>query len=372
MLLQKLWQELSLNRKKRRMKKKMFYNRVSVLSLCLIVLTALTGCDYMKNTSNYQNTGFAMGTVIAQNMYGGGEETAEQILGVVNKLEKTISWRIDGTEVFLINQNAGTEEPIVVNEKLAEWLHACKDVYEKSDGALDVTVGPVARLWDIGGENPRIPDEQELKEAFGKIGADNLQVDGNEVIFDVEDGGLDLGAVGKGIACDEILSFLKENAPDISGTFSVGGSVLIYGEKPTGQPWRVGIRNPLGEEGEYMGAVNIAQKQGEQMCVSTSGDYEKYFEQDGVRYHHILDPKTGAPARSDLISVTIISESGFLSDALSTACFVAGREKGLEIADVFGAEVIMITRDKEVVMTDGSEEYFELLDKEFEVKNEEK
>ena len=372
MLLQKPWPELSLSRKKRLMKKKIFYNRLCVLSLCLIVLTALTGCDDIKNTSNYQNTGFAMGTVIAQNMYGSGEETAEQILDVIDKLEKTISWRIEGTEVFLINQNAGTEEPVVVGEKLAGWLHACKEVYEKSDGALDVTVGPAARLWDIGGENPRIPEEQELKEAFVKIGADNLQVNGNQVVFAVEGGELDLGAVGKGIACDEILSFLKENVPDISGTFSVGGSVLIYGEKPTGQPWRVGIRNPLGEEGEYMGAVNIVQKQGEQMCVSTSGDYEKFFEEDGIRYHHILDPKTGAPAISDLISVTIISKSGFLSDALSTACFVAGREQGIEIADVFGAEVVMITRDKEVVMTEGAEEYFELLDKEFEVKNEEK
>lgn len=114
-----------------------------------------------------------------------------------------------------------------------------------------------------------------------------------------------------------------------------------------------------------MGALIFSIKEGEHINVSTSGDYEKYFEEDGVRYHHILDPKTGAPAKSDLISVTIISKSGFLTDALSTACFVAGKEEGLKLADQFGAEAVLITKDKKIFMTDGAEEYFERVSKDY-------
>ena len=117
-----------------------------------------------------------------------------------------------------------------------------------------------------------------------------------------------------------------------------------------------------------MGSLTFSLKEGEHINVSTSGDYEKFFEEDGVRYHHILDPKTGAPAQSDLISVTIISESGFLTDALSTACFVAGKEEGMKLAEQFGAEAIVITRDGEVFQTEGARAYFELMNKEYVLK----
>lgn len=339
--------------------------KISVLSLCLVLMVILTGCGSISKTSNYQNTGFAMGTVIAQNMYGGDEDIAEEILNVITELEQTISWRIDGTEVNQINDAAGKGQEVPVSEKLAGWLLDCLEVYHVSGGKLDVTVGPVARLWDIGGDNPRIPEEQELADAFEKVGADYLSVEKDKVLFSTEGGQLDLGAVGKGIGCDEIYDYILTNYPELNGTFSVGGSVLIYGKKPDGKPWKIGIRDPRGEEGEYMGSLTFACKEGGRINVSTSGDYEKYFEEDGVRYHHILDPATGAPAESDLISVTTISESGFLSDALSTACFVAGEEEALKLCDHFGAEAVFIRKDGKVVLTEGAEAYFELINKEY-------
>jgi len=245
-------------------------------------------------------------------------------------------------------------------------------MHEKSQGALDITIGSVARLWDIGGENPRIPGAGELEKAMDRLDVDELQIDGNKVSFLRKGGQLDLGAVGKGIACDEIYEYLMTNCPDMNGTFSVGGSVLIYGEKPNGQSWKVGIRDPRGTEGEYMGSLTFSQKAGEKVNVSTSGDYEKYFEENGVRYHHILDSKTGAPAESDLISVTIISESGFLSDALSTACFVAGKDAAITLAEEFDAEAILITKDNKVVMTKGAGKFFELISKEYSLEDEKK
>lgn len=348
-----------------KMRRKMFLS----IGMCLVMISQiLSGCGLPNQAKQYQNTGFAMGTVIAQNMYGGNEEIAGEILEVIHNLEKEISWRIEGTETDRINDEAGTGQPVEVSEKFAGWLKDCSKVYERSNGCLDVTVGPVSRLWDIGGENPKVPKEEELNSARKKVDAEQLFIDGKSVIFSTAGGQLDLGAVGKGIGCDEIFDCLITNYPDLNGTFSVGGSVLIYGSKPGGQPWKIGIRDPRGKEGEYMGSLTFSLKEGEKVNVSTSGDYEKYFEENGVRYHHILDPKTGAPAESDLISVTIISESGFLTDALSTACFVAGKERGLNLAKEFGAEAILITKAGDVCMTKGAQAWFDLINTEYSIK----
>ncbi len=342
--------------------------RPLLLGIVICISMSCAGCSLMSQRKQYQNTSFAMGTVISQNMYGGKEEIAGEVLAVINGLEKTISWRLEGTDVDRVNDAAGTDTSVEVSHKLAGWLTACEKVSEKSKGALDITIGAVARLWDIGGENPRIPGQDELETAMERLDMDELKIEGNKVSFLRKGGQLDLGAVGKGIACDEIYDYIVTNYPDINGTFSVGGSVLIYGEKPNGQPWKVGIRDPRGEEGAYMGSLTFSQKTGEKINVSTSGDYEKYFEVDGVRYHHILDPDTGAPAESDLISVTIISESGFLTDALSTACFVAGKDDGLKLAEEFDADAVVITKTNEIHMTEGAKDYFELLSKEYVIK----
>ena len=343
-------------------------NKWNLLLLGIGMIFLLSGCGLLNSPKQYQTTGFSMGTVISQNMYGGREQIADEVLDVINGLEKTISWRIEGTDVDRINDAAGTDTFVEVSHKLAGWLTDSEKVCEMSKGALDITIGAVARLWDIGGENPRIPGQIELETAMERLDVDELRIEGNKVSFLRKGGQIDLGAVGKGIACDEIYDYIVTNYPDINGTFSVGGSVLIYGEKPNGQSWKVGIRDPRGAEGAYMGSLTFSQKEGERINVSTSGDYEKYFEVDGVRYHHILDPDTGAPAESDLISVTIISESGFLTDALSTACFVAGKDDGLKLVEKFDAEAVVITKNNEIYMTDGAEDYFELLSKEYLIK----
>lgn len=343
------------------------YKRCIWILLCGIFIL-LSGCGRKEISTgdNYKDTDFAMGTVINQNIYGtNGEALSEKVLDVITSLENVISWRIDGTEVNNINKTAGQGGIVSNNEKLPRWMEQCQEVYEKSGGLLDITVGPAARLWDIGGDHPRIPSKKELSEALQKIDGSKVTVDGQEIVLNIEGGQLDLGAVGKGIACDEIAEYLLAENLEVNGTFSVGGSVLIYGTKPDGNPWKIGIQDPRGEEGTYMGMVEISQKEKECTYVSTSGDYEKYFEENGVRYHHILDPRTGAPANSDLISVTIVSDSGFLSDALSTACFVAGKEAGIELAEAFGAEILVIDQDKKVSMSAGMEEIFSSLKEEY-------
>ena len=351
---------------------KMKWKKTTLILFGLVLL--FTGCGSAGGKKQVQNVDFAMGTVISQNIYGGdGEETAAQVLDLIKKLENQISWRIDNSSVAAINRAAGTEAVVEVEEDLAEWITLCQQVYEKSGGALDLTVGPASRLWDIGGENPHVASEEEIEKILPMIDGSSLIVNGNQITFTTEDGQLDLGAVGKGIACDVIKEYLEEKyGTGIDGTFSAGGSVLIYGSKPNKEPWKIGIQDPRGEDGSYMGALSLGNEESGSVCVSTSGDYEKYIEEDGVRYHHILNPKTGAPAESDLISVTVISQSGLLSDALSTACFVSGTDEALKIAEEFGAEVILINQEKEVILSEGAKTMFSLLEKEYQIKDEEK
>ena len=163
---------------------------------------------------------------------------------------------------------------------------------------------------------------------------------------------LDLGAAGKGLALQEIQALLAER-PEISGAvISLGGSILTFGSKPDGSTWRVGIMNPE----DTSSNIGILSLEG-QWCVSTSGDYERYAEIDGVRYHHILDPETGYPADSGVRGVTILTKEGLAGDALSTACFILGPEKGMALARKYGAEALFVLEDGEIVMTEGMEAY---------------
>ncbi len=164
---------------------------------------------------------------------------------------------------------------------------------------------------------------------------------------------LDLGAVGKGLALSRILELLEEE-PEVSGAVVyLGGSVLTYGSRLDGGSWKIGIADPS----DPSSSVGILTLEG-QWCVSTSGDYERYVERDGVRWHHILDPATGLPADSGVRSATILSRDGLLGDGLSTACFILGPEKGLELAGEYGAEVLFILDDGEFVMSEGMEAFF--------------
>ena len=156
--------------------------------------------------------------------------------------------------------------------------------------------------------------------------------------------------------------YFKKSKKEVSGAvIAVGGSILLYGSKADGSDWNVAVQNPRGQDGEAMGLLSLSGTTN----VSTSGDYEKYFMQDGKRYHHILDPSTGYPADSGLISVTIVSDSGLLSDGLSTACFVLGKEKGEKLLETYGAEGVFIDQNKKVTVTKGLKDKFTILNKEY-------
>lgn len=336
----------------------------------LIPALVLFLCSCGQEVQELQSVDIAMGTVIQQTIYvtGKGSQT-ENILHLIQKLEEeTLSWRLETAELFQVNQYAGSGKWLELSEKLSRILEQCQKLTEDTDGAFDVALGPVARLWDIdgwaGGQRTgmfQVPEAQALEQALAQCGFErlNLQFLPGEkcAIASLEEGAaMDLGAVGKGLALDEIFSYLEAETKVKGAVVSVGGSVLTYGEKPDGTAWRVGIANPH-DPTENLGVLTLTG----QWYISTSGDYERYVEFDGVRYHHILDPVTGYPADSGLSSVTVLADNGLLSDGLSTACFVLGREKGMLLAQRYGAEALFVEKDGGIFMTPGMDALFQTM-----------
>lgn len=332
-----------------------------VIAACCLAAFACWGCG-SRQPRRIQRVNTAMGTVIQQNIYTleADSPAAEEIEGLLRQLEeKELSRRLDTSEVWAVNQAAGAEEGILLSPELAKILEDCLKLWSRSQGAFDVTIGTVVSLWDIdgwaAGEKEGAfapPGEEELRRALENCGSGRLELAGDR-LFMPEGVQLDLGAVGKGIALNRILRYLEGEEGVTGAVISLGGSVLTYGEKPDGSSWKVGIANPA----DTTSNIGVLSLEG-QWCVSTSGDYERYVEWEGVRYHHILNPATGCPADSGVSGVTVLSRDGFLSDALSTACFVLGTEKGMSLAEEYGAEVLFVGKDGSVTMSRGMEEYY--------------
>lgn len=332
---------------------------ISFAAACSYIGTDVAWADTQDDSESITDT--AMGTDCSVKVFG-AKGTAKNIMEMLSDIEnKYLSWRVDGSDIANINENASETESVTPSEWTYDYLKKIVELAQKSNGAFDPTLGLLSQLWNLGTANPYIPQKSEVTELLSKTGWKNIRLDDGEVLL--KDGvQIDLGAVGKGIGCDEALKLLEENDAS-AAVVSVGGSILTYGEKPDGNPWKVGIANPRNEDGEsYLGALTIEGTK----SISTSGDYEKYVIEDGVRYHHILDPKTGYPADSGLISVTIVCDEGWLSDGLSTACFVLGYDDSLSLLEEYDAEAIFVTEDKEVLVTDGLKDIFTLTDSAYE------
>ena len=334
---------------------KKFFKGLFLIGMGALLCTGCGGAEPAEAADT------AMGTVIRQKIYDGDKEVLEENQRLLEEMERDLlSWRLETSEIYRINETAGSPEGVVVSERLSPILSECLAWSEKSEGAFDITIGGVTRLWNLdvwaASENQdafEVPEEAAIRAALENCGNGKLHWEEEKsLLYLPEKMSLDLGAVGKGIALDGLSEKLQANKKVGGAVISVGGSVLAYGEKPDGSSFRIGIVNPF-QPSEYLGTLEL---KGE-WCVSTSGDYERYVEKDGKRYHHIINPDTGYPAESGLCSVTVLSGSGFLSDALSTACFVLGSERGKALAESYGAEAVFVEKDGRISMTAGMDKY---------------
>lgn len=331
-------------------KKKLNKKSLIAIILCAVIVFGIVSYDFISGRSSCEKTSVAMGTVVTVKLFGfGAKNDLDKIETEINGLENSVlSWRKEGSDVYRINKGSGTQ--VSVSPDTVKIIGQCIDISDDCGGVFDITIGNVTKLWDFGGNHQRLPSDDEIKTALGSVGYKNVSISGNAV--QIKKGqSLDLGAVGKGFVCDKIKELLDKGRTK-SAVVSVGGSLLIYGNRT----FSVGIVNPDNDK-QSMGTLKL-----KDTCVSTSGNYEKYFEQDGKRYHHILNATTGYPATSEFKSVTVVCESGLISDALSTVCYIAGYRKSIEILKKFDAEAVFIFNNNAVRVTDGLSGKFTVTD----------
>ncbi|MCD7868946.1 MAG: FAD:protein FMN transferase [Clostridiales bacterium] len=330
-----------------------------------IVILDTSLCPAAGKTQTFSNIDFAMDTVVSETLYTSGEDITGEIGTLLRETEESLlSWTNEDSEISLINAQSG--QPIEISSELTGYLTEILEMSRKSDGAIDPTIGNLIRLWDIGGEDQRIPDEEEILAVLADIGYGNVELSGNTVTIK-EGCSLDLGAFGKGIGCDRILEYMEDQEEVTGLLVNLGGSsVLTWGNKPDGSLWQIAITDPREEEdGDYLGIVSLDGTE----FLSTSGDYEKYFIEDGIRYHHILDPDTGYPAQNGITAVTVVCDSGLAADGLSTACFVLGVEAGTALLEEYGADALFVDEEFNVYLTEGMAKRFTLLQENYSVQS---
>ena len=303
-----------------------------MLACCLL----LSACSSSREPISKQ--GFLLDTVIQITLYDTGNESLlDESFAVREKYEQLLSKTVATSDVSRINQAEG--KPVTVSDETIALIQKSLTYSELSDGAFDITIAPLSSLWDFK-DKKTIPDSQDIEKAKNLVDYHTISISGNTVTLLNPKASIDLGAIAKGYIADKIKDYLVSKNVK-SGLINLGGNVLTIGTKPDGSAWNIGIQKPFDEQNAAITSVHLSDE-----SVVTSGVYERYFKQDGVIYHHILDAKTGYPFQNGLLGVTIISEQSVDGDALSTTCFALGLQKGMElIRSLPDIDAIFITDD---------------------------
>lgn len=290
---------------------------------------------------------FAMDTYMTLTAYGEhAQEAVDKAAERVEALDALLSTGNENSEIYQLNQNGEA----TLSEEGGYLVERALELYKKTEGAFDIAIYPVMQAWGFPTQDYHVPDDDTLKEKLALADASkvNYDKDTRKIFFDQDGMEIDLGGIAKGYTSSQIMQ-IYQDCGVTSGLVNLGGNVQALGCKTDGSKWRVAIQSPDDTEA-YLGILEI-----EDQAVITSGGYERYFEEDGVTYHHIIDPAIGYPADSGLISVTIVSDDGTLADGLSTSLFIMGEEKAAQFwrenSDEF--EAIMETSDGELYVTEG-------------------
>ncbi|MBR4015536.1 MAG: FAD:protein FMN transferase [Anaerotignum sp.] len=327
----------------------------------------LSGCGQRlpvqenTNTERHEATTFAMDTIMTFAIYhDDGEELLIDTEQEIRRLEQMLSVTVEDSEINQLNENAG-KEPVKLSEDTMALLEAGKELGKETEHCFDIAISPVVKAWGFTEEEKHVPSQEELERLLPLTHLEDLVIDGTDSTAYLQKEGMavDLGGIAKGYASDSVTALLKGKGVE-SAMLSLGGNISAIGHKPDGEKWKVAVANPLDDNG-YVGLVQVSD------CnVVTSGGYQRYFEENGKTYHHIINPATGYPADNGLLSVTILCKSGTKADALSTALFVMGLERAEEYwKNHTDFEAIFITEKGEVIATEGIAESFTLENDDF-------
>lgn len=314
------------------------------LALCMFA-----GCTGTVSEQPQTNSFFAMDTVMDLTIYGNKSLLAD-VETLISDLEEKVSVTDETGELYTINQTGtGT-----LTGSAAELMQSALAMCQRTGGALDISIYPVVRAWGFTTESYQVPEAETLEGLLAHVDYTQIRYDAETGAVSVPDGmEIDLGSVAKGFVGSRAAQYLKENGVD-SALLNLGGNVQTVGCRPDGDPWKIAVKDPRG--GTPMIVLSI-----QDQAMVTSGGYERYFEQDGNTYWHIMDPATGRPAESGLTSVTVVGDNGLACDGLSTALFVMGLEKSAALwqeSDDF--EAVFVTAEGDIYITAGLESNFAL------------
>lgn len=299
--------------------KKSKYLTAALAVLCILITVGCSGSKDQTAARPAIGMDFVMNTWVEQRWYGqNAQQTYDEILSALKDLEDKLSLYQENSEISRLNSAAGLH-PVALSHETYRFLRQAADYCAEADGLFDITIAPLTLVWDVTGENPRVPPVTEIEAAQALVDYRRIVFDDAKETAMLSDAGMrvDLGGIAKGMAAALMRQYAVKN--NVQGYLSIGGNMMVQGKKPDGSDYSIGVRDPRGDASEYIAVLSL-----DGLTMATTGDYERYFEQDDVRYHHILDPFTGYPSTADLISVTVVSENGALADYLSTLIFMRG------------------------------------------------
>lgn len=318
------------------------FKKFNILFIIFFILL-LFSCSKTDDEISYKSdTQIALATICSIKLEESvDQEIFDNCFKILSDVENQISRTRESSYINQLNR----DKKVQLNKEVFDLIKYSIQLAKISDDKFNIAMGSVIKMWDIGGENPRVPTQEELK---------SVNIDYNQIILDEEhltieipqNMEIDLGAIGKGYAADKLIKYLKSEKIN-NGLINLGGNVAAIGSKDSKALWNIGLQNP-NEADKIFVTLKV-----KDVSIVTSGTYERYFYKDGVKYHHLLDPDTKYPSNSDIISSTIIGKESYICDSLSTACFLLGHEKAIQLLKNFeGYSAIFMLGDNTIVKSD--------------------
>ena len=351
------------------LKKHLFQRRFFYLILCTALvcpMLLLTGCqnatgsDTATGKKPISINSIKLNTAVQITIYDSQDKSLlDDCLALCDKYELVFSRTNEKSELYKLNHRkntsdkdpnadgqttpypvSGTADTWHISEDLASLLSQGLSITRESDGAFDIAIAPLTSLWDFTAEDPKAPDDADIQKVLPLCSSDGVTIDGQDITLPSDDIQFDVGAIAKGYIADRIKDYLEEQGVK-HATINLGGNIQTIGTKPDGSDYNIGIQKPFDETGEPITSVKIKDK-----SIVTTGIYQRYFEQDGTLYHHVLDPRTGMPCDTDLYSVSIITDSSLTADAMSTVCCLMGYQESMNvISQLDNVDAVFVTDD---------------------------
>ncbi|MGM0380219.1 MAG: FAD:protein FMN transferase [Bacillota bacterium] len=333
--------------------------KITIILFSLLIL--LSGCSQKEPI---KKSDFLLNTVVSVTIYDNPDEKIlNEVFDEMKNIEDKMSLHRENSEVVKINKMAG-KKPVKVSKETLSVIKKSISFSKLTKGKVDITIGPIVSLWDIGSGNKNIPTKEKIEKKVSLINYKNIDIDENSqtVYLKNKNMKIDLGSIAKGYVADRVKEILeKNNVKD--AIINLGGNIYAMGKKQDDKKFKIGIQDPKDDKNKPLGYVKVSNK-----SVVTSGIYERYFEKDNKRYHHILDVKTGYPVRNDLAGISIISDESIDGDGLSTSIFTLGLKEGIEkINQLKNVEAIFITKDNKIYFSDNIKKKFNLMKSNYEI-----